>query len=88
MVQQIIELIEEELPVLQMSLVLTGDVKAGLVLVDIVNGFCTVGAGNLYKRLMDSCTTPVFKFWLRVILFFWPVTWINSSIAHFVMHIK
>ncbi|ONI02498.1 hypothetical protein PRUPE_6G202200 [Prunus persica] len=56
MVQQIIELIEEELPVLQMSLVLTGDVKAGLVLVDIVNGFCTVGAGNFFL-----CTKwPVF----------------------------
>ncbi|XP_034219040.1 nicotinamidase 1-like [Prunus dulcis] len=54
MVQQIIELIEEELPVLQMSLVLTGDVKAGLVLVDIVNGFCTVSAGNLAPRQHDK----------------------------------
>ncbi|KAI5324857.1 hypothetical protein L3X38_033930 [Prunus dulcis] len=47
MVQQIIDLVKEELPVFQMSLVLTGDVKTDLVLVDIVNGFCTVGVGNL-----------------------------------------
>ncbi|KAH0996053.1 hypothetical protein GBA52_019917 [Prunus armeniaca] len=31
-----------------------GDVKAGLVLVDIVNGFCTVGAGNLAQRQPDK----------------------------------
>lgn len=42
MVQQIIELIEEELPVLQTSLVLTGDVKAGLILVDVVNGLLEI----------------------------------------------
>ncbi|PQM36156.1 hypothetical protein Pyn_04562 [Prunus yedoensis var. nudiflora] len=54
MVQQIIVLIEEELPVLQTSLVLTGDVKAGLVLVDVVNGLLEIW----YIRLMDSCTTP------------------------------
>lgn len=51
MVQQIIELIEEELPVLQTSLVLIGDVKASLVLIDVVNGFCTVGAGNLVYKM-------------------------------------
>lgn len=39
--------LKNELPVEQGNLVLTGEVKTGLVLVDIVNGFCTVGSGNL-----------------------------------------
>ena len=39
--------LKKELPVEQETLVLSDDVKTGLVLVDIVNGFCTVGAGNL-----------------------------------------
>lgn len=47
MVSSTIELLKEELPVNQESLVLSEDVKTGLVLVDIVNGFCTVGSGNL-----------------------------------------
>lgn len=42
-----VDLLKDELPVVQESLVLSGDVKTGLVLVDVVNGFCTVGAGNL-----------------------------------------
>jgi hypothetical protein len=41
------DLLKDELPVVQESLVLSGDVKIGLVLIDVVNGFCTVGAGNL-----------------------------------------
>jgi hypothetical protein len=41
------DLLKDELPVVQESLVLSEDVKTGLVLVDVVNGFCTVGAGNL-----------------------------------------
>lgn len=44
---QAIDLLKEELPVEQDSLVLSGDVKTGLVIVDVVNGFCTVGAGHL-----------------------------------------
>ncbi|KAF5738037.1 nicotinamidase 1-like isoform X1 [Tripterygium wilfordii] len=47
MVSQTIELLKSELPVEQESLTLNGDVNTGLVLVDVVNGFCTVGAGNL-----------------------------------------
>ncbi|PQQ05493.1 nicotinamidase 1 [Prunus yedoensis var. nudiflora] len=39
---QTIDLLKEELPVHQESLHLTGDTKTGLVLVDVVNGFCTV----------------------------------------------
>ncbi|OUZ99736.1 hypothetical protein BVC80_9065g4 [Macleaya cordata] len=41
----------EELPLDQGSLVLSEDVRIGLVLVDIINGFCTVGAGNLGIQL-------------------------------------
>ncbi|KAF4354012.1 hypothetical protein F8388_009908 [Cannabis sativa] len=37
----------DELPVKQEPFIISEDVKIGLVLVDIVNGFCTVGAGNM-----------------------------------------
>ncbi|XP_062144181.1 nicotinamidase 1 [Alnus glutinosa] len=48
------DLLKDELPVVQESLVLSGDVKIGLVLIDVVNGFCTVGAGNLAPRQHDK----------------------------------
>ncbi|KAM3708956.1 hypothetical protein ACB098_02G137500 [Castanea mollissima] len=54
MVSLTIELLKEELPVNQESLVLSEDVKTGLVLVDIVNGFCTVGSGNLAPTQPDE----------------------------------
>ncbi|GLU13039.1 hypothetical protein SLE2022_296880 [Rubroshorea leprosula] len=41
------DLLKDQIPVEQDSLLITEDVKTGLVLVDVVNGFCTVGAGNL-----------------------------------------
>lgn len=44
---QAMEVLKNELPVEQDNLVLSGEVKTGLVLVDLVNGFCTVGSGNL-----------------------------------------
>ncbi|PIA52285.1 hypothetical protein AQUCO_01000274v1 [Aquilegia coerulea] len=43
----VVDMVKEELPLHEESLVLSEDVKTGLVLVDIINGFCTVGAGNL-----------------------------------------
>jgi len=49
MVSSPVDLLREHLPVEQESVVLSGDVKTGLVLVDVVNGFCTVGAGNLVR---------------------------------------
>lgn len=55
-----VDLLKEELPVEQGSLVLSGDVKTGLVLVDVVNGFCTVGAGNLV--IISPTTSPVFNY--------------------------
>uniref|UniRef100_A0A2P2J8E4 Uncharacterized protein MANES_12G126000 n=1 Tax=Rhizophora mucronata TaxID=61149 RepID=A0A2P2J8E4_RHIMU len=47
-----VDLLKKELPVGQASLVLSGDVKIGLVVVDVVNGFCTVGAGNVVVILI------------------------------------
>ncbi|KAF9608648.1 hypothetical protein IFM89_010432 [Coptis chinensis] len=44
---QVVDMVKEELPLYQESLVLSNKDKTGLVLVDIINGFCTVGAGNL-----------------------------------------
>ncbi|GMY38980.1 nicotinamidase 1-like [Fagus crenata] len=50
MVSPTIELLKNEIPLEQNSVVLPEDVVTGLVLVDIINGFCTVGAGNLAPR--------------------------------------
>lgn len=47
MASRTIDLLKNELPVEPESFFLTGDLNTGLVLVDVVNGFCTVGAGNL-----------------------------------------
>lgn len=47
MVSHTVELLKNEIPLDQESVVLTEDSVNGLVLVDIINGFCTVGAGNL-----------------------------------------
>ncbi|KAL6554912.1 NiCoT heavy metal ion transporter Nic1 [Orobanche gracilis] len=46
--------LENELPVEQENLLLSDEVKSGLVLVDIVNGFCTVGSGNLAPQAHDK----------------------------------
>ncbi|XP_031275199.1 nicotinamidase 1-like [Pistacia vera] len=50
MVSQTIDILKNELPLDQQLVVLPDDVVTGLVLVDIINGFCTVGAGNLAPR--------------------------------------
>ncbi|KAJ4950603.1 hypothetical protein NE237_027435 [Protea cynaroides] len=47
---QTLDLLKNELPLEQESLVLSEDVVTGLVLVDVINGFCTGGAGNLAPR--------------------------------------
>lgn len=51
MVIKTIDILKNEIPIEEESLIITEDVKAGLVLVDIINGFCTVGAGNLVHKL-------------------------------------
>lgn len=47
MVSPTVDILKSEIPLEQESVVLSEDVVTGLVLVDIINGFCTVGAGNL-----------------------------------------
>ncbi|XP_022763656.1 nicotinamidase 1-like [Durio zibethinus] len=54
MVSQTVDLLKNELPLEQEAVVLPEDVVTGLVLVDIINGFCTVGAGNLAPREPNS----------------------------------
>ncbi|KAH6796889.1 nicotinamidase 1 [Perilla frutescens var. hirtella] len=51
---QAVEVLKNELPLEQENLVLSGEVKTGLVLVDIINGFCTVGSGNLAPPSPDT----------------------------------
>ncbi|KDP29992.1 hypothetical protein JCGZ_18759 [Jatropha curcas] len=50
MVSQTVDLLKNELPLDQEPVLLPEDVVNGLVLVDIINGFCTLGAGNLAPR--------------------------------------
>ncbi|XAR53016.1 Nicotinamidase [Bertholletia excelsa] len=50
MVLQTVDILKNEIPFEEESLVLSEDGQVGLVLVDIINGFCTVGAGNLAPR--------------------------------------
>ncbi|KAI7746156.1 hypothetical protein M8C21_010353 [Ambrosia artemisiifolia] len=50
MVVSAVELLKKEIPVEEESVCIADDVITGLVLVDIINGFCTVGAGNLAPR--------------------------------------
>lgn len=51
---QTIDLLKNELPLEQETVVLPEDVVTGLVLVDIINGFCTVGAGNLVSMTLSN----------------------------------
>ncbi|XP_041015432.1 nicotinamidase 1-like [Juglans microcarpa x Juglans regia] len=54
MVSPGIDLLKGEIPIEQESVVLHENVVTGLVLVDIINGFCTVGAGNMAPREPNS----------------------------------
>lgn len=54
MVSQTIDILKNELPLVLESVVLPDDVVTGLVLVDIINGFCTVGAGNLVRKFLTD----------------------------------
>lgn len=72
-----IDLLRNELPVEQESLFLSGDVKTGLVLVDVVNGFCTVGSGNLAPTQPDRQISEMVDESVRLARVFcekkWPV---------------
>ncbi|KAK4491189.1 hypothetical protein RD792_001920 [Penstemon davidsonii] len=50
MVLTTVEILKKEIPIEEESVVVPEDVKVGLVFVDIINGFCTVGAGSLAPR--------------------------------------
>ncbi|KAG8368596.1 hypothetical protein BUALT_Bualt15G0061900 [Buddleja alternifolia] len=50
MVLQTVEIVKNEIPFEEESVFISEDTKPGLVLVDIINGFCTVGSGNLAPR--------------------------------------
>ncbi|XP_021728190.1 nicotinamidase 1-like [Chenopodium quinoa] len=49
-----IDELQKQLPLKQDTLLLSDDCSTGLVLVDIVNGFCTVGAGNLAPKVPNE----------------------------------
>ncbi|MBA0715934.1 hypothetical protein Golax_014808 [Gossypium laxum] len=77
MVSATIDLLKKELPVEEGSFVLSKDVKTGLVLVDVVNGFCSVGAGNLAPVKPDKQISYMVKESARLAKLFcgekWPV---------------
>ncbi|KAI3707924.1 hypothetical protein L2E82_36858 [Cichorium intybus] len=59
MVLHTLELLKKEVPLEEESLCIPEDIKTGLVLVDIINGFCTIGAGNLAPREQNSQITEM-----------------------------
>ncbi|CAK7339636.1 unnamed protein product [Dovyalis caffra] len=79
LVPQTIDLLKKEVPVEEGSLHLNGDeVKTtGLVLVDLVNGFCTVGAGNLAPKMADKQISEMVEESVKLARLFcerkWPV---------------
>ncbi|KAK8672999.1 hypothetical protein V6N13_111355 [Hibiscus sabdariffa] len=77
MVSTTVDLLKKDLPFEQDSLVLSQDVKTGLVLVDLVNGFCTVGAGNLAPMKPDKQISDMVEESARLARLFcerkWPV---------------
>lgn len=56
MVLQTMEVLKNEIPFEEESVLISENAKAGLVLVDIINGFCTVGAGSLVRETSLSLT--------------------------------
>ncbi|XP_040997102.1 nicotinamidase 1-like isoform X2 [Juglans microcarpa x Juglans regia] len=77
MVSPTIDLLKGEIPLEQESVVLPDDALTGLVLVDIINGFCTVGAGNLAPKQPNSQISGMIKESERLARLFcekkWPI---------------
>ncbi|KAG6675856.1 hypothetical protein I3842_15G125900 [Carya illinoinensis] len=77
MVSPTIDLLKGEIPLEQESVVLPDDALTGLILVDIINGFCTVGAGNLAPRQPNSQISGMIKESERLARLFcekkWPI---------------
>jgi nicotinamidase-related amidase len=59
MVFKTVDLVKNEIPFEEESVVFSKDVNTGLVLVDIINGFCTVGSGNLAPREPNRLITEM-----------------------------
>ncbi|KAJ6930271.1 hypothetical protein NC652_013951 [Populus alba x Populus x berolinensis] len=77
MVSQAIDLLKKELPVEEGRLHLNGDgaKTTGLVLVDLVNGFCTVGAGNLAPKVADKQISEMVEESARIARLFCEKKW-------------
>ncbi|XP_038886970.1 nicotinamidase 1-like [Benincasa hispida] len=77
MVSSAIDLLKNEIPLEQESVVLSEDAVNGLVLVDLINGFCTVGAGNLAPREPNKQISQMIEESTRIARLFcekkWPV---------------
>ncbi|XP_065875073.1 nicotinamidase 1 [Euphorbia lathyris] len=77
MVSESIDLLKQELPLQQDSFLINGHLNIGLVLVDLVNGFCTVGAGNLAPKQPDKQISTMVEESVRLARAFcdknWPV---------------
>ncbi|XP_043721456.1 nicotinamidase 1-like [Telopea speciosissima] len=74
---QTLDLLKNELPLKQESLVLSEDVVTGLVLVDVINGFCTVGAGDLAPKEPNKQISGMLEEAVKLVRVFcekkWPV---------------
>ncbi|GMH03036.1 hypothetical protein Nepgr_004875 [Nepenthes gracilis] len=77
MVSATIDILKKELHLEQESVVLSEEVVNGLVLVDIINGFCTVGAGPLAPREPNQQMTGMIEESVRLTRLFcekkWPI---------------
>lgn len=51
----VVQALEALVPLDLSSLDLSAENKVGLIVVDEVNGFCTVGMGNLVSRSLIHC---------------------------------
>ncbi|CAL5197198.1 unnamed protein product [Lathyrus oleraceus] len=72
-----LDLLKEQIPVKQQPLLLTNNLKTGLVLVDIINGFCTVGSGNFAPKEPDEQVNKMVEESVRLSKIFaeknWPI---------------
>jgi nicotinamidase-related amidase len=71
------ESLKNEIPVEEESVLVSEDSKPGLVLVDIINGFCTVGSGTLAPREENEQMTQMIEESAKIARVFcekkWPV---------------
>ncbi|XP_047335120.1 nicotinamidase 1-like [Impatiens glandulifera] len=73
----VLDLLKTELPIEEEPLILSGDVNTGLVVVDVINGFCTVGAGNLAPAVPNKQISGMVEETVRISRKFsenkWPI---------------